>query len=194
MQRRLLSEIQEYESELNEKELTGYIGEILVQHTIALKYQMRVHKIPDELKFDTDFITATGKRLEVETRRIERKIDKRKGRSVILWWHFKELKYLKNVGKQRPRQTPRQSDFYIFVCMPKTGYTPTGFYVVPSGELVKKNGKPLTDFAVTDKDFNREKCERSRWFPYQNKWELIEPKMFEKLKTKDIASIAKFGT
>lgn len=164
-------------------EITGYIGECLVQLEIAKRLRMRVHKIPDELNFDSDFITATGKKLHVKTRRLTRHIDNRAGRNPASYlWLFQERKslgrYVPTVGSittRIRRQRPRLADFYIFVCLPRTGYEPLGFFVIPSEALITQDKgtpkKQLTSVAVNQADLGIVKGKTTRWVQYLNNWD-----------------------
>lgn len=169
-----------------DSDITGYIGECLVQLEIAKRLHTRVLKIPDEFDFDTDFITATGKRLQVKTIRQTRHIDNRRGRTPeTLVWHFQERKsqkrYIPTVGiitTRIRRQSPRLADFYILVCLPRREYEPLAFFIIPSEALVTQNKgtakKQLTSFAIYQADLGIGKGKQSRWVQYRDKWNQLE--------------------
>jgi hypothetical protein len=166
-----------------DSEITGYIGECLVQLEIAKRFRMRVHKIPDELNFDSDFITATGIKLQVKTRRVTKHTDKRPGRTPVTYlWEFQDRKSvskyvarLGSVGARVRRQRARFADFYIFVCLPRTGYEPRGFFVIPSEALITQDKdnpeKLLTSFAINQADFGNRGGKTSRWVRYRDNWD-----------------------
>jgi hypothetical protein len=166
----------------HDSNITGYIGECLVQLEIAKRFRMRVHKIPDELNFDSDFITATGIKLQVKTRRVTIHTDKRPGRNPVSYlWEFQERKSqqeyvagIGTVGRRVRRQRPRFADFYIYVCLPREGYEPQGFFVIPSEVLITQGKdtpkEQLTSVAVTQADLGIGNGKPSRWVQYRDKW------------------------
>jgi hypothetical protein len=149
---------------------TGYVGECLVQLELA-KRGMRVHKIPDGFPVDCDFLTSTGKRLEVKSSRLGRRsVD---GRPE---WHFTNLiskaSYVPKVGvvsRRVRRKQVRQVDFYILTCLEREGYAPKAFYIIPSKDVGE-----IMALAVYPEDLSEEReARKSRWAAYLNAWSLL---------------------